>query len=125
MRAGLLICKVWIARRYVDRTDRQQLLDVRRRWLVEAVRQTLAADGAISANLIGSRPVGLHLFALWKVEELLGDIVGLAEEFFGDAVAGHDQEPDVTARLTNLLGHGRLTFGSSFSVGRQINHWYL
>src|ERR1700722_6727213 len=43
------------------------------------------------------------------------------DEIFRDAVTGDHEKADVSARLTDLLGHGRFSFRRSFPVGREVN----
>ncbi len=57
-----------------------------------------------------------------QLEKFLGDVVGLANEVFGDAVTGNHQKTDVAARLTDLRGDGRFSLRRPFPVGRQVNH---
>ena len=73
--------------------------------------KTFPADRAVAADLIRRRPISLHLFGMRKFEKFFGDVIGLANEVFGDAVTGHDQEADVAAGLTDLFGNRRLPFG--------------
>jgi hypothetical protein len=104
----------------VDRADGKRLLEVRRRFLVQRIRQSFAAERDIAAIAVG-RHAQLDLFLDRPIEIGEQHPAHVVDEAISHAMSGDDKKAEARAGAVDPTRHRLPVLCAAFGERRDVN----